>query len=297
MLRRKSKSAPFEIMGNVPPAPPVRSSAPRRAADLPPPDRSANSAYPSGTGDIPNPLAALATWWDAAKAPVVLRIPRGYLVLIAVGVLTLLLAAYWTGDARGRNAIKSQIDNGDIQTPTGRTPGQSREDDLWPNLDDAQANPTATGGAPGRPLASGPNVSASTKPKPSGKTTSAGGTSEGAPSGGATSGGGGATSGGGDPRVPGLNYLILARYPADEARRLIDFLAANGVAALGVSADNAGLYFVVAARGFDSDQWNGPEGKQYEAKLRDLGNAWKQHNHNKGDDLHSMYFSRFTPGR
>jgi len=97
----------------------------------------------------------------------------------------------------------------------------------------------------------------------------------------------------GDPRVPGRNYLVLARYPREEARRLAGFLADQGVEAIVVPGHNEGFFHVIATRGFTADQLGGEAYAAYRQRLRQIGRAWKAANDGRGDDLGTMYAQRY----
>lgn len=98
-----------------------------------------------------------------------------------------------------------------------------------------------------------------------------------------------------DPREPGLNYLIVARYPLEEAQRLIAFLKTQGVEAIGVPSQNRVLYHVVALPGFDGSEISEGAGARFREEMLRVGQRWKAHNNNKGDDLATMYFRKHQP--
>jgi len=98
-----------------------------------------------------------------------------------------------------------------------------------------------------------------------------------------------------DPREPGRNYFVLARYPRPHAQRLIRFLARHGVEAHAISAHNSGLVKVVALPGFPPDALRGGEIERFEDELRRLGRAWREYNRGKGDDLSTMYLEKYAP--
>lgn len=91
-----------------------------------------------------------------------------------------------------------------------------------------------------------------------------------------------------DTRVKGLNYLILAQYPEAEAQRLHAFLAERGVETLVTSSDNARLFLVVGAEGYQSPS----AGKTYQDTLRRLGREWKSDGRG-GDDLSTMWWKKY----
>lgn len=100
-----------------------------------------------------------------------------------------------------------------------------------------------------------------------------------------------------DPRVVGLNYVVLAMYPRVEADRLAMFLAGRGVETVVVPTDNAELFHVVGLAGFTTEQYRAGEHREYERRMKQLGRDWRAFNDNKGLDLSDMYWKLFTGPR
>jgi hypothetical protein len=99
-----------------------------------------------------------------------------------------------------------------------------------------------------------------------------------------------------DPRVKGSNYLILALYPEEEARRLKAFLAERQVEVMVGPRNNKGLCQVIALTGFTREQVRDTDAaERFLAKMRALGRDWKAANDNRGDDLASMYYDKYQP--
>ena len=99
-----------------------------------------------------------------------------------------------------------------------------------------------------------------------------------------------------DPRIPGRNYLVLALYPYDEAKRLQRFLAGHEVEVLVGPRNNKGLCQVVALTGFTGEQMRSTDAaERFRNRLLSLGRDWKASNDNKGDDLSTMYYSKYVP--
>lgn len=99
-----------------------------------------------------------------------------------------------------------------------------------------------------------------------------------------------------DPRVKGSNYLILALYPEEEARRLKAFLAERQVDVLVGPRNNKGLCQVIALTGFTREQIRDTDAaERFLTKMRALGRDWKAHNGGRGDDLASMYYDKYQP--
>lgn len=100
-----------------------------------------------------------------------------------------------------------------------------------------------------------------------------------------------------DPRVSGLNYLMLVTVRAediDEARRLQEFLRQSGVASI-LSKSNNGRFVSVmdVSRSFTSDEYRAGQHQTHLDRMRALGRAWKRHNGNLGSDLSSMTYYKF----
>ncbi|MDX2115958.1 MAG: hypothetical protein SFZ24_10135 [Planctomycetota bacterium] len=80
-----------------------------------------------------------------------------------------------------------------------------------------------------------------------------------------------------DPRQPGLNYLIAATLPTDEAEKAADFLSSSGLEIALVPADNRpSLRWVVVLRGVAAKDLGGPTARALEQRLQDLGREYKQ---------------------
>jgi hypothetical protein len=80
---------------------------------------------------------------------------------------------------------------------------------------------------------------------------------------------------GDDPRLPGLNYFILATTDPAGATEMVDFCRANGLDAHIGGGHNGRLRQVVVLPGFPSDGRGSPEIKALEAKIKQVGAQWK----------------------
>jgi len=99
-----------------------------------------------------------------------------------------------------------------------------------------------------------------------------------------------------DQRTPGTNYLVLAIYPYDEARRLQTFLAGREVEVMLGPRNNKGLCQVITQRGFTRQQFRDTnEAEKFRTRLQAFGRDWKAANSGKGDDLSSMYYEKYDP--
>ena len=80
---------------------------------------------------------------------------------------------------------------------------------------------------------------------------------------------------GDDPRLPGLNYFILATTDPSGASEMVDFCRANGLDAHIGGGHNGRLRQVVVLPGFPSDGRGSPEIKALESKIKQVGAQWK----------------------
>ncbi len=80
---------------------------------------------------------------------------------------------------------------------------------------------------------------------------------------------------GDDPRLPGLNYFILATTDPSGATEMVEFCRANGLDAHIGGGHNGRLRQVVVLPGFPSDGRGSPEITALEAKIKQVGAQWK----------------------
>jgi hypothetical protein len=80
---------------------------------------------------------------------------------------------------------------------------------------------------------------------------------------------------GDDPRLPGLNYFILATTDPSGATEMVEFCRSNGLDAHIGGGHNGRLRQVVVVPGFPSDGRGSPEIKALEAKIKQVGAQWK----------------------
>lgn len=201
-------------------------------------------------------------WWVSATAPLVIRLPKGIALLVVAGLILLLIAAYGIGYTQGKSAGAVGQPDGDRQienlnmfsrgVPSPLVPDQSG-DGRPDQIDQQRAQDTAEAMLAGRLTSHGRS----------------------------------------DPRKVGLNYMRLALYPDDEALRLAKFLAEHGVETVFDKVDNGRFVVTAVNQGFvggDGGNLSSEDRNAYESQLRSLGRAWKRHNNNRGDDLHTMLF-------
>ncbi|MFW6059219.1 MAG: hypothetical protein ACODAQ_03505 [Phycisphaeraceae bacterium] len=211
-----------------------------------------------------------AWWsWSGVGVPIILRVPRGVAILAVVGLIGLLVLAYWVGHTRGEAAATATMteqtrpsDEADHRAPPGPPPQRS------PQSGSRQAS-AATGGTAASDTA--------------GEDASPGGADVRR-----------SARRGGDPREPGLNYFIVATYTADHAQRCAEFLAEQGVETHLVSGDNDRFSIWVVERGFTRQElYDSQVYRQWESRLKDLGRAWAAHNGNSRDTFASMYPAKY----
>lgn len=295
---------PYEVMGQASartggarPAP--ASPVPPQARPSVPSSRVPTPPEPVVVSKAPSDTRPEATGWIArAQHPVLLRVPPGLLVAIGVAVVGLLVIAYLVGFTRGQtnktasesdevlNAQAQQRGMAGTRSGTGTPPGLTP-----PGMGSTNTKPPALGtpGTPGSTAGSG-NATGGVKPI-------AGSGSGGATAGGANGGnqGAGQQPGGGtiSPlRKPGLNYMVLAQYPRDEAEKLAAFMQRSEVATIIVPSNNARLFQVVALRGFTRDELTSQSRRDFERELLRLGRKWQQEEKGAGN-LSDMYMTRY----
>ena len=277
MAARRDKTPPYELMRSLHRPPP------ESAAPAPSPDRGPDSPQEYATGEpevfADAPSADFgsgidAAWWArfwtwaGVGVPIVLRVPRGLAMLAAVGFVCLLMLAYWAGHTRGGIAVAENLRE------------QLRE------------NPALVHGrsAPAPPVVSGSTGATATASGDEGATAAAGSAVR------EPSGQGRVMEAGteDDPRVAGLNYMIVATYLADDARDLAEFLTGHGVDTVLHSVNNGRRVQVwVVDQGFSGSELGGDAYNAYLAELRDLGRAWRRHRPGLRDSLEKMYPVRY----
>ncbi len=99
-----------------------------------------------------------------------------------------------------------------------------------------------------------------------------------------------------DPRAVGLNYLVLATCPLEEAQRLQRFMAGRQVDVMIGLGNNKGLHRVIVLKGITPQQYGDKDFRErILAPMRALGRDWKAFNKGKGDDLSSMFYAKYQP--
>jgi hypothetical protein len=234
--RRRDSTPPYEIMGSRPTTPQASGRGPR-------------PGLRQGTG-IGGFFQSMAdAWRSGASEPLTLRVPRGMAVSLLVGLLGLLVLAYWVGHSRGSSAAEKDV-----------------RAQYEPALTDDGRVPPDRSGQPG---ASDAGRQAGTTYQPDEA----------------------------DQRVPGNNYLILALYPPQEARRLRAFLTERQVEVMVGPRNNKGLcQVIVLDKGFTPEEYGNERIREpFRNKYLALGRQWQAANDGRGDDLSTMYFQKYEP--
>jgi len=78
-----------------------------------------------------------------------------------------------------------------------------------------------------------------------------------------------------DPRRVGLNYWIIAHVNLEEANRIVDFLAANGISAARLPP-RRGVSDVVVLEGFQGGELSSDRSREYQAQIKRLGRDYKR---------------------
>ena len=220
-MSRRSDIPPYEIMRQQRLAEQASSKKAERVEPV-------DSADP-GLGPSP--------WWVGASVPIVLRIPRGLAVLCGVGLLLLLVLAYWVGASRGWSAAQSE-------------------------LADQQTDRATQGGTRGVGAVSISRLSEGEQEQGSSDSGDAGPVE--------------IHTSLDERRERGLNYFRLVRTSREEGEQIAAFMAQAQIDIQLVLLDNDERCIVYSVeRGFRSDERNSDARRQHESHLRALGNQWR----------------------
>lgn len=254
MRRDKNAPALLELIGKgtVPEAKRPVPPTPRAPAVIPAPSAAPRPApAPISTPSGPPPEdTSTANWFSPGRA---IRVPTGYLVPLGLLVLVLIVGAYTTGYQR-RKAEETSLQSANAaQDMTALVdPLNQPEPARQPAVQQSPTAPLRAAQAPkARETRIPPPVS-----KPTGYVL--------------------VKSKADDPRQAGLNYLIAATLPPDEAEKAAEFLVSKGLEIAVVSADNASLRWVVVLQGVAAKDLSGPAAQSLEQRLQTLGREYKQ---------------------
>lgn len=187
---------------------------------------------------------------DGPSLPRAVRVPMGYIFVAGALVVVLVVGGYLVGYRRADSALR------DRERLLAQRELESAVQD--PLLEDAPVNPQLLPNAGASPeTTSGTN--ATNEPRQPERQAPA---REVAP--------------GADPRIPGLNYFIVAYTSPEEAQEAVDFLAANGVNAAVFETRDDRFRHVIALRGFTSEEMKAGEHESFKARLQSLGRIWER---------------------
>lgn len=267
MRRDKNAPALLELIGKAQVTTPVRAMPARPAAPAPP-----ALAAPSVPRAAPAPSASTGAseskggdWFSPGRS---IRVPVGYLIPLVLLAAALLVGAYATGyqarkaeDRRVQSAAAAREMMGLVDPLNEPPPPQTRR---------AAETPTRSTAVPVTQSPSRTASTSGTQPRrteaPSALPTQP------AKQGGVLT----VTGKGDDPRQPGLNYLIAATLPPDEALKAANFLNSRGLEIAVVPADNPSLRWVVVLQGVAAKDLGGSAARGLEQRLQVLGREYRQ---------------------
>lgn len=180
---------------------------------------------------------------DAGSHQRIVRLPIGYVYVGSVAAVVLVIAAYFVGAAQGRSQAGATTDSAGLsnsglnESVRRETPSNNAVNENRSNQNEESAppiNPNRTSGAPG----------------------------------------GSPRSLDVDTRQSGLNYIIIERFPAEEAWSVREFLARNGIDVLILPDNNPSLLQVVTRQGFSGWASN-DQAQAMDRRLGQLGRQWK----------------------
>jgi hypothetical protein len=223
------------------------------------------------------------------RRPVVLRMPRGYLIVGGLGLFALVMLSFWIGHSRG---YKRGQENGG-QNGQAMTSGMK----LGPGSGSlAVAGQGAT--SMGNGSANGPSGGQNQVSIPQARTVLA---SNGDLVVGPTSRSRDpgviiklerATGADVDMREENRSYFILVHSDERYARRIVQYLWQEGVEAAAVQRHNGRPFMVVALQGFTTEEKGTADFRAYQRFLKDLGRAWEANydSTKRWDDLYPSVY-------
>lgn len=176
-----------------------------------------------------------------------IRVPAGYLVLAGVAIVAALVGAFAWGFSRGESAARADT----AKTLAAAVAARSVRDPLDPFGDSAIDGPAVDRSA----SAERPEAGAARGPAATG----------------------------GDPRLPGLNYFVIAHATAETAPDLAAFCRGQGLEAHVVADHNGVLRKVIVTPGYADGARRSESVQVLERRIRDVGLAWKSHRRGNAD--------------
>ena len=198
-----------------------------------------------------------------------IRVPAGYLFVVAAVVVAAGLFGYVIGYGRAQRVAEAEAAERARQSVPENDP-----------LTEAPLNIELTSPSP-----EGPEVRPASEREGEGTGPDAGSGSRSE-----AEGERGADAAGGDPREDGLNYFVLVRDLPTEGERLVSWLAERGVPAMTEPVSN-GLVKVVVLQGVPGDRASSAQTLAFKQHLRELGARWKR-DHRGSSDFSDLYLER-----
>lgn len=273
MRRDKKAPALYELVrGKTPMQRPPRRDSP---APIPNSTKREVSAPTAPRAEVKEDAGlAIFDWLSPGK---IVKMPVGYMFFAGAAILAIVFAAYVAGYKKMETKSEAQrraIVERDFENPVDPLIGLR----LQNQAAGAAAQFTGTVAAsPTQPMANAPRSIAQQKPAqtPAGLIE--------------------VTPGTPDPRQSGLNYLVAATLPPDEARKAGEFLVDRGLAVALVRVNNRSSRLEVQIlRGISREQYRRGDLKlQIEEQVRSLGRTFAR-DHRGGDDFGSCWWKKFS---
>ncbi len=202
---------------------------------------------------------------EAARS---VRVPVGFLWLLAVAVLGLAALSYAFGVGRGRSAGYAEGISTQLTENNASAMARMVKDPLKDTAKNSGATSVVVTPMKTLPSANAPSNTV-TSTKTTGKSDSKGDSKS------AENSTAPAVAEA-DPREIGVNYLTLARPSADQAEKMLAFCKAEGLAAYLVSDNNTKLRKIIVLPGVRSAKaLETKDGQELFAKVKSVGLRWK----------------------
>ena len=233
MAQSRRNMPPYEVMSSG-----LAALGTQTSASMP----QAEAETPQSGGEFFETITSVRPvgMWARLQNPIVLRVPRGYAVMLGVALLLLIALSYWVGHHRGSDAATMAWQN----ETNAQSAAMQRSSVL-------AADPV---GKP-KPVIGPPPLERTVDPAGDAAIESAPGR---------------------DPRQRDLNYVVLASDNQEGATRLLAFLWEHGVDAAAFRYKNHGLFTVVALKkGFTAAELRSNDYRRYRDGLARLGEKWE----------------------
>ncbi len=199
---------------------------------------------------------------EAARS---VRVPVGFLWLLAVAMLGISALTYAFGVGRGRAAGFTEGFSAKVSDDNARALARAVNDPMKQGASTVSVNPqkalpSSSTTSPTNSVSvakSNPQSNSKSSPKSDSKPSPAPASNE-------------------DPREKGVNYLTLARPSPDQAEAMLAFCRAEGLAAHLVLDNNAKLRKIIVTPGLRSaSALQSKDGQDLFAKIKSVGLRWK----------------------